>query len=222
MNLKQAMAALKAVGNEKMKRQNINHGASANAKQFGVRRGEVRKIAKKIKVDHALAMELWDTENIDARFLAVLIMKPGELSATQMDKLVRSIQFVELADWLNMYVLKKHADKEKLRVKWMAKGKSMCARAGWTLTAERISKSPDGLDIPALLKRIEAELANAKPEVQWTMNSALVNIGIHQAKHRKKVIAIAEKLGVYRDFPTSKGCTSPFAPIWIAKMIGEK
>ncbi|MHC4839472.1 MAG: DNA alkylation repair protein [Planctomycetota bacterium] len=222
MNLKQAMAALKAAGNEKMKRQNINHGASASADQFGVRRGEVRKIAKKIKVDHALAMELWDTKNIDARFLAVLTMKPADLSASQMDKLVRSVKFAELADWLNMYVLKKHADKEKLRVKWMDKGKSMAARAGWTLTAERISKSPEGLDLPVLLKRIEAEMGNAKPEVQWTMNIALANIGIYHPKLRKKAVAVGEKLGLYRDFPVSKGCTSPFAPIWIDKMTISK
>jgi hypothetical protein len=27
--------------------------------------------------------------------------------------------------------------------------------------------------------------------------------------------AIGEKLGIYRDYPCSPGCTSPFAPIWI-------
>ncbi len=27
------------------------------------------------------------------------------------------------------------------------------------------------------------------------------------------------KPGIYRDFPVSKGCTSPFAPIWINEMV---
>ena len=75
------------------------------------------------------------------------------------------------------------------------------------------------LDLPALLDRIESELAAAPPETQWTMNAALANIGIHDAKLRKRAIAIGEKLGIYRDYPCSKACTSPFAPIWINEMV---
>jgi 3-methyladenine DNA glycosylase AlkD len=51
------------------------------------------------------------------------------------------------------------------------------------------------------------------------MNGALAEIGIHFPKHRKRALAIGEKLGVFRDYPTSKGCTSPFAPIWINEMV---
>jgi 3-methyladenine DNA glycosylase AlkD len=98
----------------------------------------------------------------------------------------------------------------------------MAARAGWSLTAERVEKSPEGLDLVALLQRVESELANAAPEVQWTMNGTLAQIGIHFPKHRKRAIAIGEKLGVYRDFPCSKGCTSPFAPIWINAMVKRR
>jgi 3-methyladenine DNA glycosylase AlkD len=48
---------------------------------------------------------------------------------------------------------------------------------------------------------------------------ALANIAIHHAKLRKRAIAIGEKLWIYRDYPCSKGCTSPFAPIWINEMV---
>ena len=65
-------------------------------------------------------------------------------------------------------------------------------------------------------------MGGAAPEVQWTMNSCLVAIGIHFAQYRKRAIAIAESLGVYRDYPVSKGCTSPFAPIWINAMVSRK
>ncbi|PLW90773.1 MAG: DNA alkylation repair protein, partial [Mucilaginibacter sp.] len=27
------------------------------------------------------------------------------------------------------------------------------------------------------------------------------------------------RLGIYRDYPVSKGCVSPFAPIWINEMV---
>ncbi len=62
-------------------------------------------------------------------------------------------------------------------------------------------------------------MADALPETQWTMNGVLAAIGIHHVKLRKRAIAIGEKLGVYRDYPCSKGCTSPFAPIWINEMV---
>lgn len=51
------------------------------------------------------------------------------------------------------------------------------------------------------------------------MNNTLANIGIHHVKHRKRALTIGEKLGIYRDYPCSKGCTSPFAPIWISEMV---
>ena len=54
------------------------------------------------------------------------------------------------------------------------------------------------------------------------MNNTLAGIGIHFPAHRERAIAIGEKLGVYRDYPVSKGCTSPFAPTWINAMVSRK
>ncbi|HEX5624429.1 MAG TPA: hypothetical protein VFX48_00315, partial [Saprospiraceae bacterium] len=76
-----------------------------------------------------------------------------------------------------------------------------------------------GLDLPALLDRIEMEMPGAPPETQWTMNAALAQIGIHHPELRKRALEIGERLGIFRDFPVSKGCTSPFAPIWITEMV---
>jgi 3-methyladenine DNA glycosylase AlkD len=104
----------------------------------------------------------------------------------------------------------------------MAKGERWTARAGWSLTAERVAKKPEGLDLSALLDRIESEMGDSDPVVQWTMNSTLAEIGIHFPNLRKRAIAIGETLGVYRDFPVSKGCTSPFAPVWIDFMVSRQ
>jgi 3-methyladenine DNA glycosylase AlkD len=65
-------------------------------------------------------------------------------------------------------------------------------------------------------------MQNADPVVQWTMNSTLAEIGIHSPKLRKRAITIGETLGIYRDYPVSKGCTSPFAPIWINAMVSRQ
>jgi 3-methyladenine DNA glycosylase AlkD len=217
MTLKETLARLEALGDERMRAQNIKHGAGKN--QFGVRLGEIRKLAKEIKINHELALALWETGNIDARLLAILILKPKNLSAEEMERMVRSANFSQLADWFNAYVAKNHPKKEALRERWMATDDPWAARAGWSLTSERIGKSPQGLDLPAILDRIESEMRDAAPEVQWTMNFCLGGIGIHFPEHRKRAIAIGESLGIYRDYPVSKGCTSPFVPIWINEMV---
>jgi 3-methyladenine DNA glycosylase AlkD len=217
VTLQDTLERLKALGTEKVRAQNRKHGAGHS--QFGVRMGDIRKLAEQIKTNHQLAIALWDTGNTDAQLLAILLIKPKNLSRDETDRMVRAVNFVQVADWLNSNVVKHHPDKEALRQAWMGDDDPWAARAGWSLTSERIAKSPNGLDLPALLDRIEAELGNAAPEVQWTMNACLAAIGIHFSKHRKRAIAIGEKLGVYRDYPASKGCTSPFAPIWINEMV---
>ena len=168
MTLKETLKQLESLGNEKMRAHNTKNGAGDN--QFGVQLGDIRVLAKKIKTNHELALALWKTGNIDAQLLATLLIKPKNLSADEMDRMVRSVTFVQVADWLNSYVVKQHPDKESLRQGWMATDDPMAARAGWSLTAERVVKSPEGLDLPALLDRIESEMGNAAPEVQWTMN----------------------------------------------------
>ena len=217
MTLKETLAQLKSLGDEKRRAHNRKSGAGDN--QFGVPMGDIRKLAAKLKTDDKLASALWETGNIDAQLLSILLVKPKNLSRDEMDRMVRAARFSGLADWLNSYVVKNHPDKESLRLAWMDDADTWAARAGWSLTSERIAKSPDGLDVPGLLDRLESEMGNAAPEVQWTMNSALATIGIHFSKHRKRAIAIGEKLGVYRDYPVSKGCTSPFAPTWIDFMV---
>ena len=217
MTLDAIMDELRALGSEKVRDLNYRNGAGEN--QFGVKSGDLRVIAKRIKTNPELAAALWATGNLDAMLLAVLLMRPKDISAEDLETMVRAATFVPVADWLGAYVVKLHPEKETLRQRWMASDDPMAARAGWSLTAERIAKNPGGLDPAALLDRIEREMGDAPPVVQWTMNSALAEIGIRFPEHRERAVAIGEKLGVYRDYPCSKGCTSPFAPIWIAEMV---
>jgi 3-methyladenine DNA glycosylase AlkD len=220
MTLDEALKQLEALGNEKVRAHNTKYGAGDD--QFGVKHGDIRVLAKKIKIDQKLAMSLWKTGNADAQLLATLLLKPKDLSAKEVDRMVRSIAFAHVADWLIAYVVKQHPDKETLRQEWMAAKDRWAARAGWSLTAARVVRSPEGLDLSALLDRIESEMGKADPVVQWTMNSTLAEIGVHFPKLRKRAIGIGETLGIYRDYPVSKGCTSPFAPIWIEAMASRQ
>jgi len=220
MTLSEALGQLIARGDAKVREYNFRGGAGDN--QFGVGLGDIRAVAKEIRTDHALALSLWETGNVEAQLLATLVIEPKNLSAKAMNKMVRSIAWVRVADWFTSYVVAKHPEKETFREGWMAADDHWAARAGWHLTSERVASSPAGLDLPELLDRIEWEMADAPPEVQWTMNYTLAAIGIHAPKLRKRAIDIGEKLGIYRDYPVSKESASPFAPIWINAMVSRQ
>jgi 3-methyladenine DNA glycosylase AlkD len=220
MNAKQVMARLEQLGDEKRRAFNQKRGAGDN--QFGVKTADIRKLAKEIKVDHELGLSLWQTGNADAQMLAILLVRPEQLSTKELSTMAKEGTCEWVADWLSSYVIKQHPDKESVREKWMQSKDPMTARAGWSLTAQRVVKSPDGLDLDALLDRLEQEMPEAPPQAQWTMNTCLAEIGIHHAKHRDRAIAIGEALGILRDYPVSKGCVSPFAPTWIQEMVNRQ
>ncbi|MCO5166137.1 MAG: DNA alkylation repair protein [Planctomycetes bacterium] len=220
MKVKDVLAQLASLGDDARRKHNAKAGAPRN--QFGVKLGDIRAIAKKLGSDHALALALWETGNVEAQLLAALIARPASLSADELDAMTRSTTCAQVADWLNAYVVAKHPLKDALRVKWMKAKDRWAARAGWSLTASRVSEGADGLDVAALLDRIEKELPKARPEVQWTMNNTLAAIGIEHPAHRARAVAIGERIGLYRDWPVSKGCTPPYVPVWVPAMVKRK
>ena len=79
MTLNEALKKLKSLGNEATRMHNAKNGAGDN--QFGVKHGDIRVLAKTIGPNHELAMALWKTGNLDARYLAILLIKPTGLFA---------------------------------------------------------------------------------------------------------------------------------------------
>jgi 3-methyladenine DNA glycosylase AlkD len=110
---------------------------------------------------------------------------------------------------------------EELRLAWKD-GDDLVGRAGWSLTTERVVKNAEGLDLDALLDQIEKEMKQAPAQKQWPMNHCLAEIGIHHPEHRSRAIGIGERLAVLIDYPASPGCTSPYAPAWIAEMVRRR
>lgn len=217
MNASEALAKLESLSDSKVRA--INHRNGSGDNQFGVKLGDLRAIAKEIKSDHELGMELWKTGNLDARLLSLLIVKPKQFTAEEVEKLVEDIDSPQLADWVSTNILKVHPAKDDFRVRWMRSEHPAKARFGWSLTVGTLAKESDPSVLTRLLDRIEGEMPAAHPWVQWTMNYCLAEIGIQHESHRKRAFEIGEKLGIYRDYPTPKGCTSPFAPIWINEMV---
>ena len=71
------MADLEAAGTAQNRKVYARHGAAEP--MFGVSYAELGRIAKRIKTDHALARQLWDSGNHDARVLALRVADPAAL-----------------------------------------------------------------------------------------------------------------------------------------------
>ena len=214
MTADQVSARLAELEDPKVRAVNERHGDD-----HGVNLTKLRALAKEIRADHPLALELWATGASAERLVAILIARPKEFSEEELDRMLREAVVPKVHDWLVGYVVKKSKHAEALRVSWLADPDPVVASAGWALTTERIVKRPEGLDLPGLLDRIEGEMQQAPERLQWAENHALAEIGIRHPELRDRAIAIGERLQVLADYPTPPGCTSPFAPTWIAEMV---
>ncbi|MEU1079681.1 DNA alkylation repair protein [Streptomyces sp. NPDC005908] len=208
------MAELAALDDPRIRAVNEKHGDD-----HGVNLGTLRALAKRLRTQQDLARELWATGDTAARLLALLVCRPKAFDRDELDAMLREARTPKVQDWLVGYVVKKSPYAEELRVTWFADPDPVVASAGWALTTERVAKKPEGVDLAGLLDVVEAEMKDAPDRLQWAMNHCLAQIGIEHPGHRARAIAIGERLEVLKDYPTSPGCTSPFAPVWIDEMV---
>jgi 3-methyladenine DNA glycosylase AlkD len=211
------MAELATLEDPKARAVNERHGDD-----HGVNLGKLRALAKRLKTQQELARRLWETDDTAARLLATLICRPKDFARDELDAMLRQARTPKVHDWLLNYVVKKTPHCEELRLAWLADPDPVVASAGWALTTERVRKGADGLDLAGLLGVIDTQMKSAPDRLQWAMNECLGWIGIEHADHRARAIDIGERLEVLRDYPTPPGCTSPYAPTWIAEMVGRQ
>ncbi|MFI1472201.1 DNA alkylation repair protein [Streptomyces wuyuanensis] len=217
MTMTEVMAELAALADPKTREVNERHGDD-----HGVNLGKLRALAKRLKTQQDLACRLWATEDSAARLLALLICRPKAFGRDELDAMIRQARTPKVHDWLVNYVVKKNPHVEELRTVWSADPDPVVASAGWALTTERVAKKPEGLDLAGLLDVIESEMKDAPDRLQWAMNHTLAQIGIEHPEYRGRAVDIGERLEVLKDYPTSPGCTSPFAPVWISEMVRRR
>ncbi|MGX6511365.1 DNA alkylation repair protein [Rhodococcus sp. SJ-2] len=211
------MAELAELENPKIREVNVKHGDD-----HGVNLTQLRAIAKRLKVQQELAEELWETGDSAARLLAILIGRPKAFTRDALDTMLREARVPKVQDWLVNYIVKKSPHADELRVLWFDDPDPVVASAGWALTAERVVKKPESVDLAGLLDTIEGQMKDAPERLQWAMNTCLAQIGIEHAEYRVRALDIGNRLKVLEDYPASPGCTSPFAPIWITEMVNRK
>jgi len=184
--------------------------------------GDLRKMAKDIKKDHELAMELWSTGKFLPRQLAILIMDNKLLSQDLINKLdsdIRTLSFDErnhLIDWLMANQLSKDKKTVSLMESWKNSPSSLQRRIFWYYQARlRWLGQTAPANTEELLTAIEKQIENEEPEVQWAMNFTTGWIGVYDKKYRTRCIEVGRKTGLYKDEMVSKGCTPNYLPEFI-------
>ncbi|MFW0769337.1 DNA alkylation repair protein [Arthrobacter koreensis] len=210
----EVMERLASLEDSKMRAVNKKHGDN-----HGVNLGKLRALAKELKTQQDLSLTLWQTGDTAARLLSLLICRPKSFDKDELDAMMREARSPKAHDWFVNYVVRKSPHAEDLRQAWFSDRDPVVASAGWALTSERVSKSPEGLDLPALLDTIESQMQQAPDRLQWAMNTCLAQIGIAHPEFRSRAMQIGERLEVLKDYPTPPNCTSPYAPIWITEMV---
>jgi 3-methyladenine DNA glycosylase AlkD len=185
--------------------------------------GDLRKIAKDIKKDHELALELWSAGDFLPRLLAILIMDNKRLSQDLINDLDRDMQTHplnernQLMDWLMANQLTKDKKTIALIGSWENSPSSLQRRIFWYYQARLrwMGQTPPA-NTPDLVAKIEANIAKEEPEVQWAMNFTAGWIGVYEKQYRDRCVAIGETTGLYKGEMVSKGCTPDYLPEFIA------
>ncbi|MFT4535822.1 MAG: 3-methyladenine DNA glycosylase AlkD [Saprospiraceae bacterium] len=190
--------------------------------------GDLRKIAKVIKKDHELALELWSTGEFMPRLFAILIMDKKLVTQEFIDQIDKNIQqhdFEErnqLIDWLMANQLTK--DKRTITYinSWEKNPSVMKRRIFWYYQARlRWMGNTSHSNTEDLLSQIERNLMGEKPEVQWAMNYTAGQIGKWQEKYRARCISIGEETGLYKDEIVPRGCTPSYLPQFISIEVAK-
>jgi len=220
MKLRDVMAELKELGNPQTVKIFRNHGADGD--MFGVKVGDLKKVLRKIKGDQQLAMELWDTNNSDAMYLAALVADGGQMTKKQLDAWAKSAWWHMLSEWSVPFVAAEHKDAFGLAKKWMKSRKASIASTGWCTYSQAISVRPDDeldLDeIKELLKYVEQNIANAPNKVRYCMNNFVIAAGSFVKPVLRQAKATAKRIGKVEVDMGNTSCKVPIATESIAKV----
>lgn len=222
MNVEDILATFKTLGKPQTAAIYKRHGSGDNV--YGVLTSEITKIKKKIKVDHALAMELWNTGNAEARILALLIADPARMSRADADALVKDGPVRFLGCYLSDLLARGSIADATMRA-WM-KSKEECHREmGYGILGVRLRDHPESIsdaDAEKILATIEKEIHRSPNRARYAMNGALISIGVFKLTLRKEAIEVAKRVGKVEVDHGETNCKTPDAVSYIEKASKRK
>lgn len=202
MNRAQVIDLLKANQNENnIKKWNQRGSSEVRLKSFGIGLTILRKLAKQIGRDHALALKLWDSDIYDARIIALLIDDPKQITREQVEMQVENLKQGHLAHVFSSCgtPLVKTSFVVTLMVEWMKSKDAMRRSCGYGLLYE-ISKSkkkstPDDAFFLGKIEDIRKSFHEERKIVQGSMGGALMGIGKRNANLNAVALELAKSIG---------------------------
>jgi 3-methyladenine DNA glycosylase AlkD len=229
MTAKDVLAELKKLGSEQTKKTFLRHGAREPF--YGVKVGDLKVIQKRIKKDHRLALDLYDTGNSDAMYLAGMIADPPQMTKADLQKWVKGAYWSMLSCYTVAWVASESRFGRELALEWIDSDSEQIAAAGWSTYAALVSVKPDAeldlAEIEKLLGRVKAEIGSAPNRVRYCMNSFVIAVGSYVAPLTAKAKATAKAIGVVEVDMGDTSCQVPDASECITKLekmgrVGKK
>jgi 3-methyladenine DNA glycosylase AlkD len=214
---------LHALSDPQTKKTHTRHGAVEPF--LGVKIEHLKKIKKRIKKNHELALELYETGISDARYLASLIADDLKMTKKDLQRWVKGANWSMISEYAVPWVAAESRFGWELGLEWIDSKKELIASAGWATLSSLVSiKDDDELDIPALkklLKRVETTIHDAPNRVRGVMNCFVIAVGCYVKSLKDLAIKTAEKIGTVCVDMGDTSCKVPFAPDYI-RMVEQK
>ncbi|MCE9568241.1 MAG: DNA alkylation repair protein [Planctomycetes bacterium] len=229
MTAQEVLAELKTLGSEQTKKTFLRHGAKEPF--FGVKVGDLKTIQKRIKKNHALALELYDSGNSDAMYLSALISDPAKMTKANLRKWAKGAYWYMLSCYTVPWVASESPHGREMALEWMDSDTEQIAAAGWSTYGCLVAIKPDAdLDLPEiekLLARVKAEIGSAPNRARASMVHFIIAVGGYVAALTAKAKATAKAIGKVDVDVGDTSCKIPDAVEYIAKIekmgrVGKK
>ena len=223
MTAKEILAQLEKMGSPSIKKVYTKHGAVEPF--FGVKVGDMKAIVKQVKHNHALAMELYDSGNSDAMYLAGLISSPKEMSKKDLQHWMKHAKWYMHSEYTIAWTAAESNYARELAMEWIASDQELVATAGWSTYASFMQiTANDQLEIKeiqTLMKQIEKGIVKAPNRVRYAMNSFLIMVGTQLQELHTTALEIAKKIGAVEVDMGGTACAVPDAVSYIEKTVSK-
>jgi 3-methyladenine DNA glycosylase AlkD len=163
---------------------------------WGVSIPQCRRIARRHRLDHPLALGLWETAVHEARILASMVDDPGRVTEVQMEAWVGDLDSWDVCDQLCGNLFGHTPQAFTAARAWVRRDEEFVRRAGFVLVAERAARDREHDDdfwlgwLPVIRRGALDERNYVKKAVNW----ALRQIGKRNVALNAAAIEEAERL----------------------------
>lgn len=220
MTVAEIVAELGQLGSESTKRVLMRHGAPEPF--YGVKVEDLKKIQKRVRRDHELALGLYETGISDAMYLAGLIAEPARMTADDLRRWAEGATWSMISEYTVPWVASESPHGRSLAVEWIGSAEESIASSGWATYGSLVSITPDDrldlAEIAGLLDRAAAEIHAAPNRVRYAMNGFVIAVGCYVAPLTDRARGVAEAIGRVEVDMGGTSCKTPLATDAIAKV----